>query len=857
MCGELMVACVACGAAGDRCGACEQRGHIAEAAAWHAGTSRLPADWPERQFVEGDTLQDARSAELRYTSRRRAEAESDDALTARPLPKPPPSPTEPRRQQAPRQEWPADAPPRPIHIRDTYNPGVYDGEIMPAVRAAQADCKRLEAGGQSGKRRDDRVWTEASRPDWCKHLVLDARADPADCQLLQPSSVEEPLDSLINAEFFHHWETAIGWADADMIHQVSVTGVASRSAVPLHTKVMSHHGGVRKHFKQVDESVKRDSAEDRRWISPGSEDLPFSPAIMIPKNCVVKDVWRFNDAMQLYHKRKYRVSSDESMAVDDSPSRNDCMPRDEWPDTVLCTPQTLAEAVAIIKAQAALLGIDMRDRVLCERVALWALDLSDAYRALPIDNAEAWQQCFVWTDGVRVDSRCLFGSAHLVGFFQRVSSFVLAVVAQRIRDYDARNPLSPERREAAARHTARVADGEQGTCFQQVYLDDAMGATVMAPSERWCVKLPRAKYVDGKLKLDFEHERPFTLARPDMHLVIAASTFEEAGWRCGPEKMQRGLTVVLLGLGITSVEAGALFCPEEKRRGYREELRAVRAPDGDGCQSRDTIESVTGRLGHISQIEPGGKLYLNPMYIMANASRRGRFGRVSLTRVAATGTAGHRTPKQQAFLQAVDWWDQALDRGISTPLAPRLAFPNIGDLGCALLVTDAARERSTGYGGFAPGERDGVPLAIVTAAPWSDTVGQLLRDDVLSMPSGEMLAVVAQAIAVVTRVPSITHLIFFTDADAVRFAINSGGSPSPQMNFLFSELLRVVQHRQLLAIHIPGALNTRADALSRDGPVSVVGELVQAGFAVEHDTTIDAHVHALAARAATYPQRRS
>ena len=61
------------------------------------------------------------------------------------------------------------------------------------------------------------------------------------------------------------------------------------------------------------------------------------------------------------------------------------------------------------------------------RVALWAIDLTDAYRMLAVARRELWLQGFIWSDGVRLDRRALFGSAHLVQLFQRVSSFVLAV----------------------------------------------------------------------------------------------------------------------------------------------------------------------------------------------------------------------------------------------------------------------------------------------------------------------------------------------------------------------------------------------------------------------------------------------
>lgn len=78
-------------------------------------------------------------------------------------------------------------------------------------------------------------------------------------------------------------------------------------------------------------------------------------------------------------------------------------------------------------------------------LSLWEIDLSQAYRQLAAARDEWWQQSVVWADGVRVDKRCSFGSAHLVDFFQRVSSFILAVAMARIRWFDAAHPYAGDR----------------------------------------------------------------------------------------------------------------------------------------------------------------------------------------------------------------------------------------------------------------------------------------------------------------------------------------------------------------------------------------------------------------------------
>ena len=116
-------------------------------------------------------------------------------------------------------------------------------------------------------------------------------------------------------------------------------------------------------------------------------------------------------------------------------------------------------------------------------MALWAIDLSDAYRKLGVQCSELWQQCLIWADGVQVDYRAVFGLAHLVGLFQRISSFVPAVAASRIEQYDAHTPTRLRSRNG--RPTGRSAQHVQDAkaYIAMIYLDDASGATPIAPGE--------------------------------------------------------------------------------------------------------------------------------------------------------------------------------------------------------------------------------------------------------------------------------------------------------------------------------------------------------------------------------------
>ena len=71
---------------------------------------------------------------------------------------------------------------------------------------------------------------------------------------------------------------------------------------------------------------------------------------------------------------------------------------------------------------------------------------------------------------------------HLVGLFQRVSTFVLAVAAGRINEYDTSRGYSVSRRAwLERRHVSFRA--RQRASFQQIYIDDGMGATILEEEE--------------------------------------------------------------------------------------------------------------------------------------------------------------------------------------------------------------------------------------------------------------------------------------------------------------------------------------------------------------------------------------
>lgn len=60
----------------------------------------------------------------------------------------------------------------------------------------------------------------------------------------------------------------------------------------------------------------------------------------------------------------------------------------------LPTVQQLARAAAIVRSTAAAWGVALPFGSL-QRVALWALDLTSAYRRVAAARHEWWQQCFL------------------------------------------------------------------------------------------------------------------------------------------------------------------------------------------------------------------------------------------------------------------------------------------------------------------------------------------------------------------------------------------------------------------------------------------------------------------------------
>ncbi|KAL3894566.1 MAG: hypothetical protein SGPRY_013776, partial [Prymnesium sp.] len=224
-----------------------------------------------------------------------------------------------------------------------------------------------------------------------------------------------------------------------------------------------------------------DADTEAGWVSEGRAHPWTVPVRAVPRNVVRQAKWKLIDD-ELKQVTKWRVTTDDSMTAGEGDvSRNAGIDDDGLGNVDLpVLLRDFGEAVAIVRAVSARMGMTFPARGV-ERVALWALDSSSACRMLASARTERWQQQFVWADGVHREDRCVFGTKSLVDFFERVSTFVLAVAKYRIAEYDEVHPYDGCRRQWRA---ARKAAGLSDECtFADIYIDDGFGLTCVGPDE--------------------------------------------------------------------------------------------------------------------------------------------------------------------------------------------------------------------------------------------------------------------------------------------------------------------------------------------------------------------------------------
>ncbi|KAL3892838.1 MAG: hypothetical protein SGPRY_014735 [Prymnesium sp.] len=289
-----------------------------------------------------------------------------------------------------------------------FHPGIHTqileavGDVVKPMAKAAAEIEK----GTGGHRDGDvsfpagvtKVFKQAEcQPGWARECIWDA-SDPADCVPMQSHDMGgEDSPQNANPDFFSEWGRRLDWPDKEMIFQVSKSGTNGHSRAA--------------------------------WDTVGLRD-----------EIVSQSKWRMSNEGELYNKVKWRLTSDNSIVAEGSDSQNATTGEEALLDLNLPSILALAEAVAIVKAQSVGFGLRLDDREV-ERVALWAIDLSDAYRMLA-----------------------------------RISTFVLAVAKTKIEEHDRQHPYEGAR---AAWLDARAGTpGLERRCSSaDIYIDDAFDLT--------------------------------------------------------------------------------------------------------------------------------------------------------------------------------------------------------------------------------------------------------------------------------------------------------------------------------------------------------------------------------------------
>ena len=337
---------------------------------------------------------------------------------------------------------------------------------------------------------------------------------------------------------------------------------------------------------------------------------------------------------------------------------------------------------------------------------------------------------------------------------------------------------------------------------------DEFGATACPPGEPVRRRTDEANNI-----IDAEAEE----TTAEGHIRIAKQVAVAAGWSVKDAKVQLGTAIEPLGFLVEAHGEGRIACTELKREGIGIELAEQANAGPEGVKS-EVVERLAGRLVNLATVIVEGRAHLEPLYRVRRVTytvktSAGGSVKVRPSKLSVGGSSGGARDYQAA----IAWWRAALESDMSVPLAPRLVFPAVSDVGTVVTFQDAARGAGTGYGGFAPlvNRHSGTRRMLAMTQVWPEDLRLLLFNNEISMPAGELFALAALAIAVTLKVGGVSHIIAFTDSAPAASAINYSASGSPQLQLILQWLYQACPRLQLLAIWLPGKDNTRSDALSR------------------------------------------
>ena len=732
-----------------------------------------------------------------------------------------------------------------IAIGELYLDGVYDGIVTPWLQLADRAAKALKEGRTPPAVPTRTIGQEQMRT-WAQGVVWNC-SDPLDCKLVTPSTRHTTFKGgkQIDRAAFRAVAAALDWHDRDIVSQVGEGGIESRSDCPLDTVLAFHHLGLIENVDAAERAVATDIAE--QWVDQPIRHLPFVPCRLLPRNVVMQERSRLvpsesggEPTLELYPKP--RVTQDSSNGGDRSVNAG--VPDHEcWVE--LPTVQQFGRGIAICDTA----GDD------ATRVGSYVVDAQSAYRYCPTQEADLWQQCFLWWDaegsaGICVDRRTAFGGSFAPNRFERISTMVVAHIRTKQAAFDEAQPPPPaarrwmsERRAAQARGELPNAHVQAMPSHLQVYIDDFMGTAlddpVTEPDEVRGISIgPEQVRSEGGTAAS-----PST--RVYVHAQLTVAGLRDVGLDAAPHKVVAGDPVIGLGLRIDRA-ARRIDCPPLKRASMLADLAKQAEAAREALEvDRDRAETLVGRLVNISQILPELKSVLHGGYAITKASwqaggRRRRLRRMRLR----TGSSA-----QTDWLGLLAVAAELLELNVGVALAPELSFPALDELGMDTVTTDASG--IDGVGGYlfdanSPGEvwlvSEKWPADIQAALDRAAETGTVpTGGGSLSMPAAELFGIIAVADAVASeRGRRATAITAIGDCAPAAAALNAATSPTAQMRSILREAGQLTT--LWLGVAVPRELNVDADRLSHptalaDGagwriPAAVVADAEAASLSV-------------------------
>ena len=329
-----------------------------------------------------------------------------------------------------RQRW-AAANLAAVPITALFEDGVYHSieEWLSAAAVAMAALRAKK----SFRRPPTLVITQRQLKPFARGIVWDTR-NPQACVPLLPSDrhTQFPGDRQINRAAVRRMAEDVGWLDHDLLLQVGEGGVESRSECPMDIQLSFHHSGLRDSFDVADAAIAKDIAEG--WVEPPHPTIPWVPIQLIPNNVVLQDRQRVESG-RLVDYVKGRLTTDLSNGSFSVNGGLDALEK----AVTLPSIRQLAMGCRIVQEAGTEDGTP---------AAVYAFDLSSAYRYVVSQRIEWYLQCFFWQTeggaaGCATNTRLVFGGAHTPQRFERFT--VLPGMAGRlaVAAVDAANPYPP------------------------------------------------------------------------------------------------------------------------------------------------------------------------------------------------------------------------------------------------------------------------------------------------------------------------------------------------------------------------------------------------------------------------------